>query len=516
MILLSPFQTFLLLQLFALLAPLIEAFPIGVVKPHLLLNELAINYGQRSYIELYAAEGMSSEFEELYFGLLLIQPSGSKRKTSVRAILDLPKLRQPKIGSKYFVLGDPKTEFITASEDEYLTSPMTLDPNYMKLFKGETDKWLDVEEKELLMVILTCSKTESIISALDMNKSSLKVFLQDQSKLENYIAENMIDSLIVRGPAACRSSIRVEEYIPYEVKKAETMHPFVMVIKAQFQTTNKCGLDDAPFTAGAYKEGPATPGQENNCDGNKVSIESELDKFIQLQPSTVDNLEDTCSSSMLDEDNFSSLTPEQFNVPVEENALVQARSNSHPVCRPRDENGYANAEYSNELQRLRDKRLKIVKPWSDLCPGEIEHPLIRQRIRHNLEARNFIEANDALKEKLDPDLIKGKQWFQLIRDYEEPSNSKYNCFYCSKYSTEFRLRNKNNELSEPKGIMGTKKSNYDKIRGHESRSIHQNIMKKYRKKYLQTLPDAIQGDILRSERPEFHITNKHMRYLTKF
>ena len=496
----------------ALLPQLLEAVPIGAVKPYLLLNELAINYGQKSFIELYATEGISSEFEELYFGLLLIQPGGSKRKTSVRAILDFPKLRrQPKIGVKYFVFGDPKAEFIKVSKDDYMTSSLTPDPNHIKLFVQQ-DKWLDVQEKELLMIILTCSKTKSIISAFELNQSSSsKVFLQDQSKLETYIRDHMIDSLIVRGAAACTRSVLVEDYLPYEVQKAKTMKPFVMVMKALFQTTNKCGMNDVPFTATSYKEGPATPGQENNCDGHQFSIENQLDKFIQLKPASIANLEDTCSSSVLDEDNFSSLTPEQFNVPVEEAELIEARSNSHPVCRPRDETDDATAEVLNEIQRLRNKRLKIVKPWSDLCPGEIENPLIRQRMRHNLAAVNFINANAALKEKLDPDLVKGKQWFQLIRDYGEPSNSKYNCFYCSTYSTEFRLRTKNNELAIPEGIMRDKKSNYDFIRNHESRKTHIKVMEIYRKKYLQNLPDAIQGDILRSEKPEFHITNKHMR-----
>ena len=508
----SSFQTFLLLQLLALIAPVFEAFPTGLLKPHLLLNELAINYGSQSFLELYASEAISSEFKDLHFGLLLIQPSSTRKKTVVRAIIDLPKLRQqPKTGAKYFVFGNPKAELMTAPEDQYMIAPLSPDPNHIRLFNVLQDKWLDVAEKELLMVILTCSKTESIISALDLTKSSLKVFLQDQSKLEDYIRKNTIDSLIVRGPGACRSSVLVEEYIPYQVKEAGTMLPFVMVVKAQYQTTNKCGLTDNPFTAEAYKEGPATPGQKNNCDGNRLSIETQLDNFIQLKPSSIDNLEDTCSSSFLEEDNFSSLTPEQLNVPVEENALINARSNSHPVCRPRDEIGYATAEVSNSIQRLRNKRLKIRKPWSDLCPGEIAHPLIRQRIRHNLEAEKFIEANTGLKEKLDPEVIKGKQWFQLIRDYKEPANSKFNCFYCSKYSREFRLKNKNNQLGEPEGIMGTKKSNYDKITSHESRKTHIKIMEMYRKKYLETLPDAIQGDILRSEKPEFHITNKHMR-----
>ena len=506
----SPFQTFVVLQLIALLAPLIEGFPVGLIKPHLFLNELAINYGENSYIELYAHEEMpEDQFKDLYYGLLLVKPSSTKRNTVVTGVIDLPRLRAPKPGLKYFVYGTPKPEFIKETDHEYMNTPYGPDPDHAKFFTTK-DKWLSVDEKEVLMVILTRSKTESILSALELKETSKKVFLQDQSKLVKYIDESMVDSVILRGPKGCRRSRLVEDYLPQEIVTSGRMQPFIMVTKAVFETTNKCDAGDIPFNHDSYKEGPATPGQPNSCDGNKINIENELDKFTKRQPSTVENLDESCNIGGEDEDDFSMISPEQLNAEKEKTELESARSSGHEVCRPRDQMDYDSAELLNNIQRLQNKRKKIVKPWSDLCPGEEENPLIRQRIRHNLEATKFIAASVELAEKLDVTLIKGKQWFNLLRDYRNPLNSKFNCFYCSQFSTEFRLRNQL-RLANKDGIMDTKSINSRLIREHESRSTHRDIMDKYRKKYLRELPDAIQGDIMRSERPEFHITNKHIR-----
>ena len=496
-------QALFFLQVVSVLLPVTEANPIPTCG-NLLLNELAIDYGEHSFIELYATEDMTEErFKDLFYGLIIIQPNSGKRRAKVRAIIDLHQLKQPKAGARYFVFGNPKEDLITVSEDDYFGTPLAADVTHIKLY-DESKTWLDIGEKGTVMIILTCSLMNTIAS-IKSDWSQTSVFLDKESDLVNYIDRHQVDSIIVRGVKGPRQCKLLQDYVPSGIR---TMHSFVTVIKAVSETTNKCGTTDNPYVMSAYKEGVASPGSENNCDGNRFAIGNALAKFTKLQPSTVNNLEESCS--VLDEDDFSSITPEQLNADAITSAIVQARGSGPSTCRPRDEMDYDNAQVLNDIQRLETKRSKVVKPWSDMCPGESQNPLVRQRMRHNEEAKKFISGDAELSKKIDSTLIAGKHWFQLLRDFAEPSNSRFNCFYCSKYSKEFRLKN-TNRLATPEGIMDSKKRNHALITEHESKKSHKIVMQNYRKKYLRELPDTIQGEIMRAERPEFHITNKHIR-----
>ena len=103
-----------------------------------------------------------------------------------------------------------------------------------------------------------------------------------------------------------------------------------------------------------------------------------------------------------------------------------------------------------------------------------------------------------------------EEWFQILIDPTNADQTKFNCYYCSKYSKEFRIPTQS-LLAQKEGVMDSKDRNHILLRDHANSPFHMLVMEKYNLKYGQGLKDKIKTELQRVEKPEYHVTNNHLR-----
>ena len=123
-------QVFLLLQLYAgVILPLANAAPVnrqvqeayfGQDEPKVLLNEVAMNYGLNSYIELYAPNGLTGDFfRRRHLGLITIRTQKRKRKNFITSIIHLKDPRIPPTPSTSTTHSERKFILICTSDSSW-------------------------------------------------------------------------------------------------------------------------------------------------------------------------------------------------------------------------------------------------------------------------------------------------------------------------------------------------------------------------------------------------------------
>ena len=631
-------QVFLLFQLYCgFVLPIANAAPThrnGRAEPQLLLNEVALNYGLHSFIELYAPNGLAGNlFNRHFFGLIIIKPTPNKQKNYITSIIDLKDLRQlnPQMqsGTKHIVIGKPTVESLQHSGNNYVPIPIVGDVTKMKIFGGDDQNWLNMGAKEIRMIILTRSRTGPILSQLRWNPAQQVTwaFLEDQLDLIEYIGRHQVDSIIVRGYSGPRKKCTIiTQYVYSDYNKEGRLIPFLTVnpiatvngasnsegvttttvptadrvtgeqlnTQENKKSISKCGHSDEAYSHKQYKYANLTPGRSNveECNGGQwiLEIEDRLDRVTDMQPSTT-SFEGTCS---IDEDDFDRVTGEQFNVQDQQNTIgtvnvatdnseridgeqlnVQHQQNaigtanvaavgspprpsqvlvglvcpqcrevihgvdalkSHllqvhgigaseanpvsvvpatPVCHSRAKVSHKRSETDNENHRNNVKRMKYMETLTDSCPNE-DHPtdmlpFERERKLHTASAISFIYKNlrDKFTNLRDIETY-AVDWFQLIIDYDEPEQSTFNCYFCSKYSVPYKIRN-NSPLARKDGIMDAKDRNHRLLRDHGNQAAHKDVVQKYYTNYKRRMTKILETDLARLEPAEFEITNNHMR-----
>ena len=509
----------------------------GQAEPLLLLNEVAMNYGANSFIELYAPNGFAGNlFNRHHFGLINIMTQRGKKKNYITSIIDLKDLRNsvqttpttssdssaisttPRPVEKFLLVGTPTAESLEGSEGHFRSISMVPDPSKIKIF-GKPEKWLDIEHDDVRMVILTYSPFESILSKLDWNPGSSNVNhvnLEDQPDLIQYIGSFQADAIVTRGLKGSRIKCQIiEDYILSEFSdpKDERLKPFLTVNDAtNDKSISKCGHSDLPFYHKAFIPASLTPGRSNHCIGDKKDINVHLASITNMEPSST-SIGDSCGIS---DDVFDEVTGEQMNIQIVHSTISVPSAN--PVCPPRHKTKHAMSEDSNDIHESNAKRIKLMSSLTNSCPDNpfnndpnLMLPFQRDRRLETINAIRFISKYlphkfGRLKDIEDYAL----DWFQIIRNYDDPELSKFNCYYCAKYSADYRIRN-NSPLARKEGFIGPKDINHNQLRDHSKSAAHVDVVQKYTTNLKRTLSTVMETDLARLEPAQFEVTNNHMR-----
>ena len=506
----------------------------------LLLNEVALNYGLNSFIELYAPNGLAGDiFRRHYFGLINIMTQRGKKKNYITSIIDLKELRSrvqtttntltTSGGSrtttttsspveKFVLVGTPTTQSLQGSEGHFRSISMNSDPSKIKIF-GDTVNWFQIEKDDVRMVILTRHPTESILTKLNWNPSGSNVNhvnLEDQHDLIDYIGKFQADAMVIRGLVGSRTKCQIiEDYILSELKdpKDERLKPFLTVNDAtNKKSITKCGNSDLPFYHKAFIPSNLTPGRSNICIGDKKDINVHLDSITNMEPSST-SFGDSCAIS----DNvFHEVTGEQMDMQRVHSAISVPTAN--PVCLPRHKSKHKMSEDSNDIHESNAKRIKLMSTLTDSCPANpfgndpnLMLPFERQRRLETIIAIRFIAKNLSHKFSRLKDIEDyALDWFQLLIDYDNPELSRFNCYFCAKYSKDYRIRNKS-PLATEEGFMGQKDANHRKLRDHSNSAAHKDVVQKFYTNQQRTLSKVMKTDLARLEPAQFEVTNNHMR-----
>ena len=596
-----------------LLSPLAKCYPLGKTaakantigscqQQHLLMNEIALNYGLNSYLELHAQNGMSGNlFSKLHFGLMILQPNKDTWKTHVKALINLERIRSTTVPNKqYIVVGSPKRELLPETTDNYLT--VGIGSHNFKIF-GDLNNFLKLNSNDHLMVILTCSEVASLVSKLTWNPNTAEIFpkLEEQPDLVEYIGQFQIDAVIIRGKINRISKCSLLENLVFSQYKVKgKMKPYLNLPLGTDKSISNCGVVNQPFTLHHYSQGRLTPGAANSCDGSTPYLSPQLDTFSNLYPSSTAT-GDSCSR-FEDISDFDVITGEQINVAAEETAMrispmIEAGSSSaasansgsasssaaspssgadsssdtaqssdttsnsdnasssdtspnsgaasssdtspsseagsssgecqsstgsssstseHRVCLPRHIIRHDVAGPLNEIHSQKAKRIKLMTPLTEYCTDTLtDEPLLqlpfeRERRRHIAMAVEFITKNLMHKFTKIDDVLKAHEWFQLLPNHHDEENSKYNCFYCSKFADDFRIKHKTS-LASKEGVMYSKEENHRRLRDHAECESHKHVMEKFQLKHGKGSTNRVLLDLLRGESVEFYVTNNHLR-----
>ena len=497
-------------------------------EPYLVLNEVALNFGLNSYVEIYGREMPKDTFKNYHFGLIVIQPTGQKKRNRIKALIDLTELRNPPTGKYYLVVGNPSPTYLGGSSGNYFSTnwPMSK-PAQVKLFGGP--EWLDIEDNDITRIIMTVSKTESIMDKLKWNptpgsgSSSNYPFLDNEKDLLKYIEDYQTDSVIIRGKIGSRTTCKViTDYIKPEYLEKGRLKPFLTDPSHHTKSLSKCGNKFLTHYHLSFKAGSLTPGRVNDCSASKFVLKDNLDSVTNLQPAAI-SLGDTCDAP--ENFDFSKISGDQMDVDKVEQAMAEANSRADvSICPPPDEIHHDMSPKSNELHEHKVKKIKLMKdhaefeecsPFTDpTVQGDPELALPFERER---QRSLTIDVEYIFKHLLDKftmstlsDIPLKYEWFQLVYDHEDPRKTRFNCYYCSRYKDDFKIKTKDN-MAKKDGVMFSKERNRDLIRNHDKSGLHIGMKQKFDLKYNKMLQDSIYSDILRGELFGFHVTNNHIR-----
>ena len=406
----------------------------------------------------------------------------------------------------------------------------------------------------------------------DMMRDYVKDFQVDiaiiRGKRANFKDCHILDSLY---SPRLKSYGRLLPYLPTVTEITKVAGQVVVDLDNDDKTLNKCGLDrlKANFHR-AYKRGGMTPGGENKCEYPKFEIELFYENVrFDTQPSHTgldgtcflsnECLEGTCNP---DQHNvFSKLTGEQLlsmvisedtvdadtdDAPTDTDAILadaiedENRSNeededndteredgctvelnhdtlSEPPLICGDMNGLRQniASLRNMIKVGDSKRRRVWKnPDTATCSNDPFDALKRKRERHVATA--IIHIDNFQKDILDVnDVLKHSSWFQYNLNKDHPEESTYNCFYCNKYSEEYRIPTPNRLSMNEGRIEDSKEKNARVLQRHSTLSTHISVMQTYEEEIRSDMAKLISNDIAQNEPQRFVITNRHMRLVFK-
>ena len=168
-------------MMFFYLLVFIQVLPSYYVTASFVISEVAPNFNQNSFIELYSQHGIA-DASQLYYGVAVLRVAN--HKAQVKAVFELPKdefEEQP----FYFTIGTPKAEWLSEQSSKKGIPLSESNRQHVKIF-GSNNDWLNVNF--MVAVILIQSSTSfsnqwpsiatNQISSIDLEKEkNLKTLL---------------------------------------------------------------------------------------------------------------------------------------------------------------------------------------------------------------------------------------------------------------------------------------------------------------------------------------------------
>ena len=511
----------------------------------ILINELAVNYGLNSFIELFSQNGFQEEDEELdqlYLGISILQPDVKHGRLKVIMAVDLTMIRTSRMNSSFFVLGNPDDLWIT-NRDEYYGS--TLESSTDKRVFGRLADWLELKAKAIKMVILTCSKVAPITSVVGQNqivpaaattpsatspvpeagikvrrgKTSVHPFLKNEKNLLNYLIKNQLDIVIMRGELAnSKSCTLIDGLFPERLLEVGRLTPYLKINEESSGPTgrkskSRCGSSLVRYQHLSFDSTNSSPGRSNSEYCPKVLKTLINEQQYDTKPSHT-GIEGTCNFE--DHSVYERFTGEQFVASVSQSDEIldeDLNNELAEMCGSMHDYRQDFASITNKALAFKAKRRKLWHVFDDeTCPNDPFNTYKRQQKRNVVKAVMLIERYQSNKINVN-DFTSNSDWIQYIFNPASKENSKYNCLYCSQYSNEFKIKkSQRSNLSAKEGVLHeTVERNHREITNHAKLSTHRRVLQLYEEKAIDMQKSLMQGDIVRNEPLYFKITNNHMR-----
>ena len=361
-----------------------------------LLNEVAVNFGLRSYVEIFSQDGfLNNSINDYYFGILVLQPDVQNGKVKVVSAVDLSRLRESPQNNQFFVLGDPEESWITNNADYYGS---TLLSSTAKRVYGPTSDWLTVSSRTIKMIVLTSSRDSPITSTILQNQNptmsggrqNVYPFLEREASLQEYLRKNQLDIIILRGQEANSASCRLIDGLFHpRYLEIGRLTPFLKVIASnsatEKKTQSRCGSSLVRYEHLSFESTDSSPGRSNveYCPQVLRSTNQNSD----TKPSHT-GIEGTCNFE--DYSVYEKLTGQQFINSVSQGILDEELNNELvEICGSLHDYRQNFAAVSNEVLAAAAKRRKIWHVFEDdTCPNDPFNEYKRQR----KVANNLIEG----------------------------------------------------------------------------------------------------------------------------
>ena len=532
------FQVYVLVDLFLFIVSYVWSHPLGY-QSWALINEVVSNYGfsKNSYIELFAGNGFNDNvLNQLYCGILVVDPElrGKRSKVRIVAAFDLKLLRESNKASQYFVLGNPKSEW-TPEDEEIFNDKIDYErpSRTEKQIYGPLAEWLDVKQRAMKMVILTCHRDTSF-TIIDKLKPPTRhnqkyPYLEDNEDLVSYLKVNQMDIVILVGKSpdgvenedkinvhtTCallnglfeprlQTYGRLNPYLPAIIVNPSEPTPVALI---------RCSLTNLPFNHLSFKHGGVSPGTSNveHCRSAVTILKNHnIETTQRVDNKRRCNQDGTC---LYDHHSMFYQTSGQQFLADFDNGQGVVRDYGEAVCGSPDELRQNMAAIRNRLSGSEAKRRKLWHVYEDkTCPNDPFLPVKRERKRHIRKTILLVQRFQSTKVDV-ADIIANSEWICYNFNPDAPGDSTFYCCICAGYSEEFNVKqNHRSALSYKSGeLKSTIELNRRSFRNHIGGKIHKRLMQLSEEKAYQDLENAIHSDVNQNEPVAFKITNRHMR-----
>ena len=444
----------------------------------LIINEVAFNQQDLSFIEVFSFQDEGSEGKP-HYSIVVLQPGsdGKTRGAQVVAIIDLANLiDHPFSMSKYYTIGSPSSQWTQHPVPTNQGIPLV--GGGIKAY-GMYKSWLDVEDTGLKLVALLKSYDVEISTVLPTDYRRLP-FVEKNPNLQAYIRRNMIDALMVRGPQGNTNECSyIDSLVPFlDTRLKATMQPKYWDAPSKYDdaptSLQRCGVSTLPFMHMDFKYESPSPYRRNPCSMQRYDREENLPTLVV--PFGILN-DDVCGQS-LEDDTQSGLSGEKLD--PEAQATKRFKASHTPL--PDGASNFVIPENQagvlNEIALYEINRLEI-----ESKTGAIDTNLLQES--NFQKPRAFQEALEFISQKIShlfnvQELDKYSEWFNFLENTAEPEDSRFNCKVCSSLLNHYGIKERS-DLSKVEGVRKRNLAeNMQALKHHNELETHKSVMAYYR------------------------------------
>ena len=516
-------QVYVVVDIIFFLFSLLLAHPLRT--GNVVINEIASNQNERSYIEIFSEKGFGYDvLAGLFFGILILMPTqkrGKKQKLRIVGAFDLNEIREsPTANTQFFVLGNPASEWIETTLPYYgFPAYSAQQSTQSKKIFGTLNEWLNLSDRDTKMIILTSSKTEKIDNYVLPPPPGTRQnypYLEDNDQLLEYIRQNQKDIAIINGnnPNTPDRCILLNNLFPENYLENGRLVPYLPITEdtsgPQQRSWSKCGFQNRAFDHNSFKGTELTPGRSNipQCGQSMPqNLSPEIPEGHEVEPHPC-SLE-TCTFE--DHDPF-------YRPPKDGCFHEIARGNSDPtfynelqaICGSDAALKQNMAGLENKLAGNNAKRRKLYhRPG--ICPKDPYFAFKKDRERHIQKA--MILINKFQSDKLDPnDFEDQSEWIHYDFDPTNEKESTWSCIFCTGNDCRV-IEARQNNLAKGGVLKDSIEENRQAMLEHARKPTHKTCKQdKKERLWFQAIKNT-QADILKNEPEEYVCTNRYMRLM---
>ena len=480
----------------------------------LIINEAAFNFDKDSFVEVFHFDNdddsnNNADSPQPYYSLVIVEPGGTKNNNNahVIAIVDLTTILDfPVSTSKHYVIGSPKSDWITQPQPNNQGIPLSV--NQDSIYYGNSNEWLDVDDFSMKAIFLTKSFTESIKTNLPTLFRKFPI-VSKNDRFQNYLFENAIDALIVRGRNGNIEACKPIDSLVRDLETySDTMVPRYWTVNAKDQTEatslQRCGAGNHAYMHVDFKYELPSPWLQNPCSVVQYMEVPETPIFI-LPQSNLRSVPDVCGPGDLyyqtEDTDRRKFSGEKLDAYEQESKRFKASQTKLSIGASRHVTYPEQAETLNRLATFDNLRIQKLKGTAVADPSDLEHnshlypasfQSALQQITRNIDLRDMFNTGE---------LPKFSEWFGLNYKEDDPASSTFYCKAC--VNRELYAVKEENLLSNPAGIMKRNKvENMRVLREHANKASHTYSMRWYRADQDKTTNerlDAIKRDDVQTE-----------------